>query len=698
MLMVPALGVPSEELLQDTFKSILVSFGTLAAGLSFLWLRRDLSKKVIVHPLFALPAALSLYAVASMAWSHTFLAGVEAVRWFILTILLFVAANSLNQQTTRRLLFGIHLGITLASVWTALQFWADLSYFPQGPNPASTFVNRNFFAEYAVSVIPLSIYLLVTEKNIKAVNTIAFSLAFNVIALFMSGTRSALITLIFALVITAIILHRYWPYFQISQWSKLQQGTIAFIIILIILIMGLIPTTNKNLIKEFGLQTPISRAINRTASIAKSTEYSTGSFSVRSVMWKATIDMIWAHPLRGIGAGAWEVQAPLYQTAETQVEADFYAHNEFLQLIAEYGFVGWFFALSLGFYLIKSIYRTLTVKMRHSDMNCDVALRLFCTLSLLALLTVSNAGFPFRLASTGALFILSLALLVSSDMRIYESEGKSQYLLNLQRPAFTLLMLIFALSVVATTYISALAIKCESSLVRAVKLALTITNSGQPNNPQWDNTKEKILTLLEEGIAINPHYRKLTPMAADEMASWGDWRNAIWVWDSVLQSRPYVIALSANIAKGYLQLGDVKAAWTYLDRAAAVQATAPTVRSMQALLFAKEGNYFKSIPLIRALFKEGFYDYDLVYTAYSVGNKAHDLPLVVEALQLRLQTWPAEATDAWMKLGDIYSLTELRNDEKALFCYRMAIEANPAEKAQLLEKIPQNYRSKIQLK
>ena len=53
----------------------------------------------------------------------------------------------------------------MASLWAALQFWVDFRFFPQGPNPASTFVNRNFFAEFAVCTLPFSALLLARARQ-----------------------------------------------------------------------------------------------------------------------------------------------------------------------------------------------------------------------------------------------------------------------------------------------------------------------------------------------------------------------------------------------------------------------------------------------------------------------------------------------------------------------------------------------------
>ena len=66
-------------------------------------------------------------------------AGVEAVRWFIFSLLVWVGLNTLSRDRVPMLALGIHLGAVTAALWTALQFWVDFKLFPQGPNPASTF-------------------------------------------------------------------------------------------------------------------------------------------------------------------------------------------------------------------------------------------------------------------------------------------------------------------------------------------------------------------------------------------------------------------------------------------------------------------------------------------------------------------------------------------------------------------------------
>ena len=192
MLLAPALGVPHEEMLQDTLKSIVVSFMALGGALLFFWQQRWRREPLRWHAVMWLPLALMAYALGSMAWSHTYLAGVEAIRWFVFSVLLWLGLNTLSRENLPTLAWGIHAGAVVASLWTALQFWVDFRFFPQGAPPASTFVNRNFFAEFAVCTLPFAALLLARARQSSQVAVLAASSGFVVVAILMTGTRSAL--------------------------------------------------------------------------------------------------------------------------------------------------------------------------------------------------------------------------------------------------------------------------------------------------------------------------------------------------------------------------------------------------------------------------------------------------------------------------------------------------------------------------
>ena len=145
MVLLPAIGYPTEELLQDTLKSILVSFFTLATVIYLFFNIIKQPSKLTLHSILLLPLCLLFFALVSMYWSHSYLSAVESCRWLIFSLILLIGLNSITLSNVYHLVWGIHIGSLFASLWTALQFWFDFNFFAQGPNPASTFVNRNFF-------------------------------------------------------------------------------------------------------------------------------------------------------------------------------------------------------------------------------------------------------------------------------------------------------------------------------------------------------------------------------------------------------------------------------------------------------------------------------------------------------------------------------------------------------------------------
>jgi O-antigen ligase len=695
MVLVPAVGVPHEELLQDTLKSILVAFFALAATFSFFWTRRKQDSQIHWHSVQLLPLALMAYAFGSMAWSHAYLGGVETVRWFLFSLLLFLGINVFTFDRIKDLAWGIHLGAVAASLWAALQFWMGFDFFAQGPNPASTFVNRNFFGEFLVCTLPFTVLLLSRVKDKVTVFLLTFSLGFNVAALMMTGTRSALLGLMLYGILLPIAPVLYGKQFVSTGWC-LRHVVAAFTLLFATIAgLGSIYSANPKLIAETGPGNAIDRAFKRTLSMASPTEYSQGSFSIRAMMWKTTAKMIAAHPVIGVGAGAWEVAEPLYQAAGSQLETDYYAHNEILQLLAEYGLAGWLFLLGLIAYLIDAAYRTW--KLRCTQSEQEALPRALALASIFVLLLVSNAGFPWRMATTGALFALSLSVLAASDMRLPSRRGLLGSTINWKPRHSVMALSMTAICTGIGLYISQQAILCESKIARAVKIAMTISQSGMPNDPRWDLLKTDMLRLINEGIVINPHYRKLTPIVADNLATWGDWKNATWIWESVLESRPNVVALLANVARGNIQAKDYVKAQDYLDRAAKIQPTAPALAPLQVIIWSQTGRTAEARAKAKELLLAGVAEPDLVRTAYYLGMRTQDSALAILALELRIKTWPNQAVDGWLKLGDIYSTTDAKNEGKALDAYRAALAAAlPIHRAAILALIPPTYRDKVQ--
>jgi tetratricopeptide (TPR) repeat protein len=244
-------------------------------------------------------------------------------------------------------------------------------------------------------------------------------------------------------------------------------------------------------------------------------------------------------------------------------------------------------------------------------------------------------------------------------------------------------------------YITQQAAESEYKIVRATKIALTISASGDPNNPKWNRNKAEMLQLIRQGIAINPHYRKITPMVADELARWGDWKNATWIWESVLSSRPHVIAIMSNIARGYASLGKPAEAIAWLERAKKIQPRAPAVRSLEVILLSRSGQEARALELARQAIADNIYDFDLANAGFYLGWRSGDYALAAQSMQLRMVGWPATRVQGYMQLGDMYAQAA-KDPEKAVAAFRQALALAPAAERQgLLQRIPPAYRGRV---
>lgn len=681
----PALGVPHELMLQDTLKSIIVSFLSLGALLLLFWSQRNRREALRWHFVMWLPIMLCAYALGSMVWSHTYLGGVEAIRWFIFAVIVWLVLNCASRERFPMLAWGVHLGALAVVLLGASQFWFDVRIIPQGPNPAASFVNRNFAAEFVVCTLPFSAYLLFTQKKSAVLAFLAFSSAFSLVFLMMCGTRSALLAAYITLPLIALMIWLNRGKFSMGAWASGQRILVLGIFFSTFIGLGLIKAGNPS--AELTGQNAFQRTILRTSQISATDQ----TLNIRKVMWEATFRMIEKRPLTGVGAGAWEVDIPLYQAEGSQLETDYYVHNEVLQLLGEYGLVGWLFMLLLIVYCLTAAWRT--IRNRSDAASNENPIRAVALISLLALMVVCNIGFPWRLASTGVMFALCLGLLAASDARMGIRGVLSAARMG-WRPAFSQVGASATMVCLALAgYISYQAAECEAKIVTAVKMALTISQTGSPNSPKNDKTKAEMLRLAREGIDINPHYRKITPMLGDELAKWGDWKNAVWVWESVVGSRPYVVAMMSNIARGKAQLGDMPSALAYLERAKKVQPKAVSVRSLEVILLSRSGKEAQALQLARVAFDENTLDIDMMNAAHVLGVRASDFKFALRALEARNKAAPAQAAEGYLQIAAI-QWNYLKDEAKTVEAFREAYKIS-GKSAEVLAKIPPAFQAKL---
>jgi O-antigen ligase len=513
----------------------------------------------------------------------------------------------------------------------------------------------------------------------------ALSLALNTVALLMTGTRSATLAFLLTLPLMAWTLWRHRSQWYCMQWPQQTRKVSVTVLVVGVLGLGLIPMNSPS--GDGSYTSALWRSVARTASVANATEYTQGSFYIRSTMWKATARVLMEHPWTGVGAGAWEVHIPRYQALDTGSETDFYAHNDFLQLLGEYGLV-----LGGGFCAILLAYGLLAMGRQYASSSFHGAHSIapsFALVSLMALAVVSMAGFPSRMASTCAMLSVCLAVLAAGDTC---SDFRSKFYgsrLVLHPKASFVAAVLCAVALLSAGYFIQRAVRAEYHTVLALKQGKFLQSMTSTEKSAW-------LDRVDLAVRLNPHNRKLTTMLGDQLAFAGDWKNAARVWESITASRPYVADLWANIAIAHGKTNHSAQALQALEKLKSLQPNTPRTRALEISVWRDLGLHAQAMAQLSTYFDQGVVEPDLVQMAYSLGLQTPSWPLAIRALHLGIQQWPASAADAYFRLGDLYNDPRVGDKAQAVASFQLAMATlAPAERAEAITRVPADLRSQV---
>ncbi|MCX7009931.1 MAG: O-antigen ligase family protein [Kiritimatiellaeota bacterium] len=315
--------------------------------------------------------ALSLW-LAYWAWANLGLAA-RHWRWVLGLLLLAAVANALFG------LFNHFSGTPERVLWfNRLAEGVDYEQRISG-----TYFCPNHWANWLALLAPLALAVVLSaEAGILLRVLGAGALLTFPLAIHYSQSRAGLLGLVAGLIVTTLVL----------VWRRSRLWFALFLVLLPLLVAG-----GGYL---YWKQSPIFRA--RVASALE--EGKTGN-GFRLNQWRDTLLMIQARPWFGHGAGGygWAVEAYRQHMKDSDYQA-LYAHNDYLQSIAEYGAIGSaLVALSLCWLLWKLAGALRRVTQRTDVLllagllgawaaalihaTCDFSLRIYANVATLAALT-----------------------------------------------------------------------------------------------------------------------------------------------------------------------------------------------------------------------------------------------------------------------------------------------------------------------
>ena len=319
---------------------------------------------------------------------------------FFLFVSFLIAANFFDTPQRLRALanFLIIFGLALAVFALVQHFtWEGKLYWMRrvtssGAGTGGPFVNRNHFAGYMEMLIPIPVALAFSRTTRGETRMFyGFAAAIMSIAEAASLSRGGMVSLAAGLLfLAAISVRRSRDRSHPERKSSFNLHPAFLIVVMLAAIAAGVVWIGA----DFDI---LKRITHDPLTTTLATD--------RRGVWGDTLTMFRAHPILGIGLGAFETVYPIYGRGDGSFVIQF-AHNDYLQVLADGGIVGG--AIALWFIIV--IARAVMQVTRSADPFLR-ALGLGSAAGVFALLVHSLFDFNLQIPSNALLFLLLAAIL-----------------------------------------------------------------------------------------------------------------------------------------------------------------------------------------------------------------------------------------------------------------------------------------------
>lgn len=352
---------------------------------------------------------------------------------FLLLVSFLIAANFFVSRGSRLALanFLIVWGLAMALfalvqhfTWNGRFYWLR-ALTAENAMPFGPFVNRNHFAGYMEMLAPLPVAMVIARAPTRDVRVLyVFAAGMMAIAGIVSLSRGGMISLAGELVFIAVVSAGRVDVGG-RRTAEGENGLASSLFVprpaaLILLLAGVLVAG----VFWIGSDRVVDRITGQIA--GREPQRAETFFSSRGWIWRDTLAMIRANPFTGAGLGAYETAYPIYSQDDGAVALGRSytvdrAHNDYLQVVAEFGIAGG----ALAAWFIVLIFRAV----RRGAKSRDPLNRAFAIgggAGIVGILIHSLVDFNLQLPSNALLFLLLVASVstVSARSRKSNPEGK----------------------------------------------------------------------------------------------------------------------------------------------------------------------------------------------------------------------------------------------------------------------------------
>ena len=327
--------------------------------------------------------ALQMLALTTLLALHYRYAGTESrVRVLVYTVLAIAVASAV---------FGILRQTTQQDTGFLLPLLKKNGGYGQ-------FINKNHFAFLMEMAFGLGLGIILGGGVVRErlMIYVAFLLPIWT-ALVLANSRGGILAMLAQVVVAVLLLISSRSDYELPRFA--QSGALRAVLLLVLvggILFGTFWVGGDRLATNFE---------NATTEIASTT---TRAGASRNEIWRATLKMFAAHPIAGVGLGAYWIGITAYHDASGLMTPQ-EAHNDYLELLSSGGLIG----LALGVWFALAVVR----KVRQNlliDTGYKRAVRLGAVLGIAGVAAHSLVDFGLHIMTNAVVFIVLIMIATST--------------------------------------------------------------------------------------------------------------------------------------------------------------------------------------------------------------------------------------------------------------------------------------------
>lgn len=441
---------------------------------------------------------------------------------------------------------------------------------------SSLLSNKNSLAEFILLSMPLSAYCCYAGSNFFKVVSFV-NILLSVMMLFFIRSFSVSIALSICIICISFLVFKVKRK-QIAAFFKLSIRRYTIFSALLLIIISVSVIYSINVADGFTKISLISKYLSGEEVLESFNE---NSVFERMLLWKNSLLMIKENFWTGIGLGNWKILFPAYgYTGANYLVTDSVkftrAHNDFLQVFAETGFIGFAaFVLVLISAIVQSVKKYL---------SGGESFWLVMVSGILGYSIVAMFGFPTEKVFLVIMLITYLALITSNI-----PAGAASKKINVSRYALVLIVIPLALSFYSMK-VCAARIKEEANFSQI--LALKEKGSWQRMYKQCKSVSIKYFPIDYTATPVAWYYATAAYMNGKNDEALASYK------DALLQT-PYHVQINNDIGAVYLNNGNYTEAEKYFNKALEINEKFPDALFNKAVAVFNKGNKYGAYKLFR---------------------------------------------------------------------------------------------------